>query len=56
MVVLKSHATNNVPIDFWNGIGVLKTEYGFSLDKLIINGEGSELNPEIYYAVMMKPS
>jgi hypothetical protein len=42
---------NNV---FWNGIEILRQEFGFTLDKLVINGFGSVINPERMYAVMVK--
>lgn len=49
-----SGAILNSPTDFWKAIDILKNDYNFSLDKLIINGAGSSSNPEIFYAVMFK--
>jgi hypothetical protein len=42
---------NNV---FWHGIEILRQEFGFTLDKLVVNGFGSVINPERMYAVMVK--
>ena len=42
---------NNV---FWHAIEILRHEFGFTLDKLVINGFGSVINPERMYAVMIK--
>ena len=42
---------NNV---FWHAIEILRQEFGFTLDKLVINGFGSVINPERMYAVMIK--
>ena len=42
---------NNV---FWHGIEILHQEFGFALDKLVVNGFGSVINPERMYAVMVK--
>jgi hypothetical protein len=56
MAVLKSQSTKKTPTDFWKAIDILKRDYGFNLDKLVIKGIGSEMNPEIYYGVMFKPS
>ena len=42
---------NNV---FWHAIEILRQEFGFTLDKLVVNGFGSVINPERMYAVMVK--
>jgi len=42
---------NNV---FWHAIEILRQEFGFNLDKLLVNGFGSVINPERMYAVMIK--
>ena len=42
---------NNV---FWQAIEILRQEFGFTLDKLVVNGFGSVINPERMYAVMVK--
>ena len=42
---------NNV---FWHAIEILRQEFGFTLDKLVVNGFGSVINPERMYAVMIK--
>ena len=42
---------NNV---FWHAIEILRQEFGFTLDKLVINGFGSVINPERMYAVLIK--
>ena len=42
---------NNV---FWHAIEILRQEFGFTLDKLVVNGVGSVINPERMYAVMVK--
>ena len=42
---------NNV---FWHGIEILRQEFGFTLDKLVVNGFGSVIKPERMYAVMVK--
>ena len=39
---------------FWHGIEILHQEFGFALDKLVVNGFGSVINPERMYAVMIK--
>ena len=42
---------NNV---FWHAIEILRQEFGFTLDKLVVNGFGSVINPERMYAVLVK--
>jgi hypothetical protein len=36
-----SAAILNSPTDFWKAIDILKNDYNFNLDKLIINGAGN---------------
>ena len=64
MVVLKgdlvsaspgsSYFKTNYNDVFWHGIEILHQEFGFALDKLVVNGFGSVINPERMYAVMIK--
>lgn len=39
---------------FWQGIEIFKKDYGFTLDKFAVNGLGSEVNPERFYAILVK--
>ena len=64
MVVLKgdlvsaspgsSYFKTNYNDVFWHGIEILRQEFGYTLDKLVVNGFGSVINPERMYAVMIK--
>src|SRR4029078_4879247 len=64
MVVLKgdlvsaspgsSYFKTNYNDVFWHGIEILHQEFGFALDKLLLNGCGWVINPERMYAVMIK--
>jgi len=64
MVVLKGDLVSSSPGTslfktnynkvFWHGIEILRQEFGFTLDKLVVNGFGSVINPERMYAVMVK--
>jgi hypothetical protein len=39
---------------FWKAIEILEHDFGCKLDKLVINGLGSEVSPERFYAVLTK--
>jgi hypothetical protein len=39
---------------FWKAIEILEHNFGYKLDKLVINGLGSEANPERFYAALTK--
>jgi hypothetical protein len=39
---------------FWAAIELLEHDLGYKLDKLVVNGIGSEANPERFYVIMTK--
>ncbi len=56
-VVLRGEALTTLlenNVIFWKAVDLLKNDYGYALDKLVVNGPGTENNPERFYAVMTK--
>lgn len=40
--------------DLWKAMDMLKNQYGFKLQEIITNGEGTEANPTSVYILMTK--
>ena len=57
-VVLKGYAetfiTGKPNIYLWQAVDLLKHQFGYKLDKVLVNGLGSEANPERFYVIMTK--
>ena len=39
---------------FWQAVELLEHDFGYKLDKVVVNGLGSEANPERFYVIMTK--
>jgi hypothetical protein len=57
-VVLKGYAQNPITGEpntkLWQAVESLKHQFGYKLDKVLVNGLGSEANPERFYVILTK--
>jgi hypothetical protein len=40
--------------EFWKAIDLVEHDFGYKLDKVVVNGIGSEPNPDRFYVIMTK--